>query len=446
MTDEQFKAENQPASSESLLWKPSRRDFILAAGATTLGLLWPAGYASAQADTPEITKAKIGFVGQTDAAPIIIAKEKGYFAKYGMKDVEVAKQPSWGVIRDNLELGSTGGGLDVAMVLRPMPFLMALGTITKGNKKLPMYVPLQLNIDGQGITLANAFKDDKARLKSTVIEAKVDKAKADGKKYKFASTFKGGTSDLMMRYWLAAGGIDPDKDIETVVVPGPQLVANMKVGSLDGFCVGDPWHNRAISEKIGYTACVSGELWKDHPEKALAMRADWTDKNPKAARAIVAAIQEAQQWCDNMDNRDELIGILSKRGYANVPADNMSRLKGVVDYGDGRVVKDSPYLMRYWKANASYPFESHDLWFMTENARWGFIKPDFKAIRKVVADVNRADLWQSAAKLAGVPAASIPTKTSRGIETFFDGTKFDPAKPEAYLKSLKIKSVKAEIV
>ncbi len=419
----------------------SRRGFIFStAAALTAGSLLQPGYVGA-ADTPETTAVKIGFVGQTDASPIIIAKEKGFFAKYGLKDAEIAKQPSWGVTRDNLELGSNGGGLDIAMVLRPMPFLMALGAVTKGNKKIPMVVPLQLNINGQGITVSNEFRAEDPRLDSSVIKAKVLKAKAKGEKYKFASTFKGGTSDLMMRYWLAAGGIDPDKDIESLIVPGPQLVANMKVGNLSGFCVGDPWHNRAITEKIGYTAFVSGELWKDHPEKALTMRADWVSKNPKTAQAVVAAIQDAQRWCDQPENRDDLMTILSQRAYANVPATDMIRLTGLVDYGDGRpVVKNSPYIMRFWKANASYPFENADLWFLTENIRWGFLPPNFDAIRKVVTEVNRQDIWRAAAKLASIPASDIPKKIVRD-EVFFDGLKFNMNNPVAYLKNLEIKRV-----
>jgi len=419
----------------------SRRSFLASAGvALTVGALARPGYVAA-ADTPETTAVKIGFVGQSDAAPIIIAKEKGYFTKYGLKDAEIAKQPSWGVIRDNLELGSAGGGLDVSMVLRPMPFLMALGAVTKGNKKIPMVLPIQLNTAGQGITISNEFRSENPRLKSEVIKAKILAAKAKGEKYKFGSTFKGGTSDLMMRYWLAAGGIDPDKDVENVIVPGPQLVANMKVGNLSGFCVGDPWHNRAISEKIGYTACVSGEVWKDHPEKALTMRADWAAKNPKTAQAIVAAIQDAQRWADKMENREEVMQILSQRAYANVPVADMSRLTGVIDYGDGRpVVKNSPNIMRYWQGNASYPFENADIWFLTENVRWGFLPPNFDNIRKVVTEVNRQDIWRAAAKLASVPASDIPKKIIRN-EVFFDGLKFDMNNPVAYLKSLDIKRV-----
>jgi nitrate/nitrite transport system substrate-binding protein len=418
----------------------TRRDWLVAAGAFAATSLLKPGYAWA-ADAPEVAGIKIGFVGQADAAPLIMAKEKGYFAKYGLKDVQLVKLPSYAVIRDNLELGGDGGGIDASMVLRPIGFLMSLGAITKRNRKVPMYTPLVLNIDGQGITVANEFKGEGPKLDSSVIRAKVLEAKAQNRMYKFASTFPGGTGDLMMRYWLAAGGIDPENDVQIITVPAGQLVPNMKIGNLAGFCVGDPWHARIVNKKIGYTALVTGEFWRDHPEKALTMRAPWVDKYPKATKAVLMAVMEAQQWCDVMPNRDQLAKILSGREYTNVPAaDLLPRMKGIVDYGDGRVVQNSPYLMRFWKNNASYPYKSHDLWFLTENVRWGKIPPDFDGIRQVVAQGNREDLWRAAAKELGV--TQIPKNSSRGIETFLpDKVKFDPKNPEGYLASLKIKRV-----
>lgn len=418
----------------------TRRDFLVAAGtAAATSFLMP-GYAWA-ADAPEVAGLKIGFVGQSDAAPLIMAQEKGFFAKHGLKDVKLVKLPSYAVIRDNLELGGDGGGIDASMVLRPIGFLMSLGAITKRNRKVPMYTPLSLNIDGQGISIANEFRNEGPKLDSSVIRAKVLEAKAQNRLYKFASTFPGGTGDLVMRYWLAAGGIDPENDVQMMVVPAGQLVANMKIGNLAGFSVGDPWHTRIVNKKIGYTALVSGEQWRDHPEKALTMRASWADKYPKAAKAMLMAIMEAQQWCDVMPNRDELAQVLSGREYTNVPAaDLLPRMKGIVDYGDGRVVQNSPYLMRFWKNNASYPYKSHDLWFLTENVRWGKIPPDFGEIRRVVDQGNREDLWRAAAKELGV--TQIPKSSSLGIETFLpDKVKFDPKDPEGYLASLKIKRV-----
>ena len=388
---------------------------------------------------PETKTANIGFIGQTDAAPLIIAKEFGYFAKYGVPDINLSKQPSWAVIRDKLELEASGGGLDGSMVLTPMPYQMTLGTVTKANKKIPMYLALRLNIDGQGITVADTLKDTGVKLDTSVLKAKVEEAKAAGKPLRFAHTFKGGSSELMLRYWLAAGGIDPDSDVVIQIVPGSQMVSNLKTGDIQGFCVGEPWHLRAINQKVGYTALITGEFWKDHPEKALAFRGDWADKHPKTAKAILKAVMEAQQWCDKMENREQMAQILSREEYAKVPvADIIDRLKGKIDYGDGRVVENSPHIMRYWQnGTASFPYQSHDLWFLEENIRWGNLPADTDT-QKIIKQVNREDLWREAAKDMGLPATEIPTTPSKGVEKFFDGVEFDPANPKAYLKGLKI--------
>ncbi|MFN5205398.1 MAG: CmpA/NrtA family ABC transporter substrate-binding protein [Pseudanabaena sp.] len=389
------------------------------------------------ADAPEVTKAKRGFIALTDAAPLIIAKEKGLFAKYGMKDVEVLKQASWGTTRDNIALGSDAGGIDGAHILTPMPYLLTEGKITNG-KKVPMYILARLNTNGQGISIANEFKELKIALKSDSLKESFAKIKSGGKDVKCAVTFPGGTHDLWMRYWLAANGIDPDKDVSTIVVPPPQMVANMKAGNMQAFCVGEPWNARLVAQNSGYSALVTGELWKDHPEKAFSLRADWVDKNPKAAKALLMAVLEAQIWCEKPENKEEMCKIVGADKWFKVPAPEiLGRQQGKIDYGDGRTVDNPDISMKFWKDAASYPFKSHDLWFVTEDMRWGYFDADTDA-KKLVDKVNREDLWKEAAKAIGEEAA-IPKSTSRGIETFFDGVKFDPENPSEYLKGLKIK-------
>ncbi|MBD1213308.1 MAG: CmpA/NrtA family ABC transporter substrate-binding protein [Dolichospermum sp.] len=383
----------------------------------------------------ETTTAKLGFIALTDSAPLIIAKEKGFFTKYGMTDVEISKQKSWPVTRDNLKIGSSGGGIDGAHILSPMPYLLTI------NDKVPMYLLARLNINGQAISVAEKFKDLKIGLQSKLLKESVNKAKADQKSLKFAMTFPGGTHDLWMRYWLAAGGINPDQDVILQAVPPPQMVANIKVGTVDAFCVGEPWNAQLVSQKLGYTALSTGELWNDHPEKAFAMRQDWVDKNPNATQALLMAIMEAQQWCDQAENKEEMCKICADRKYFNVAvADILERAKGNIDYGDGRKEQNFAYRMKYWEDNASYPYKSHDTWFLTEEIRWGYLPKDTK-VKEIVDQVNREDLWKQAAKALGVAAAEIPASSSRGVETFFDGVKFDSEKPEEYLKSLQIKKV-----
>lgn len=391
----------------------------------------------AVADTPEVTGIKLGFIALTDSAPLIIAKAKGYFAKYGMPDVEVAKQASWGATRDNLVLGSQGNGIDGAHMLSPMPYLMALGKITK--QPVPMMILARLNTNGQAISVSNTYKDLKVGTDAAPLKLAFAKQKSSGKDLNCAVTFPGGTHDLWMRYWLAANGIDPDQDVSTIVVPPPQMVANMKVNTMEAFCVGEPWNAQLVNQQLGYTAITTGELWKDHPEKALAVRSDWVEKNPKAAKALLMAVMEAQMWCDRAENKVEMCEILSDREWLKVPAaDILSRAQGKLDYGTGKVVENSPLLMKFWSDFASYPFQSHDTWFLTENIRWGKLPADTD-VKGVIAKVNREDLWREAAKALNVAVADIPSSKSRGVETFFDGVKFDPENPTAYLKSLKLK-------
>jgi nitrate/nitrite transport system substrate-binding protein len=414
----------------------TRRVAITAAAATLAAAkaLLPSGAFAAGAG-PEVAKAKLGFIALTDASPLIIAKERGLFAKHGMPDVEVLKQASWAATRDNLVLGSGGGGIDGAHILSPLPYLLTTGQAT-GGKPLPMHILARLNTNGQAISVGNDLKAVKVGLNSAGAKARFAQLKAAGNIGKVAMTFRGGTHDLWVRYWLAAGGVNPDADVSTIVIPPPQMVANMKAGTQDAFCVGEPWNGQLVNQKIGYTACLTSEIWMNHPEKALGLRADWVAKNPRAAQAITQAVLEAQMWCDTPANKPAMCSIVSGRQYINVPiGDILPRLQGAVDFGDGRAVKGSPHVMKFWADNASFPFKSHDLWFLTENVRWGNL-PQSTGKMALVNAVNRSDIWRAAAKAIGVAA---PASDSRGVETFFDGKVFDPANPAAYLASQPIK-------
>jgi nitrate/nitrite transport system substrate-binding protein len=427
------------------LQSSSRREFLRGAGtaATVLAAqaAFPSGVWAASADGPETKAAVFGFIALSDAAALIIAKEKGFFAKHGMPDVVVKKEASWGTTRDNLELGTAGGGIDGAHILTPMPYLMSTGKITKSNAKVPMALLARLNLDGQCISVANAYKGLGVTTDAKPLKEAFKKAAVGGKEVKCANTFPGGTHDMWIRYWLAAAGIDPDKDISLITVPPPQMVANMKVAAMEAFCVAEPWNAQLVEQKIGFTALTTGELWSKHPEKSLAMRADWVEKHPRATRAVLMAVQEAAMWCDKLDNAREMCEIIGRRDWLKVPVEDiLARSQGNIDYGDGRKVENSPHIMKFWRDAASYPFKSHELWFLTEHVRWGMLSP--QADRKALIDqVNREDLWREAAKALGVPTAEIPISTSRGKETFFDGKVFDPDNPDAYLADLAIKRV-----
>ncbi|PIG95005.1 CmpA/NrtA family ABC transporter substrate-binding protein [Gloeocapsopsis sp. IPPAS B-1203] len=445
--------------------KQSRRKFLLTAGASTVGSIFLKGclgnppgttVSTTQvqqvaatnidpAQAPETPRIKLGYIPIVEAAPLIVAKEKGFFAKYGMTEVEISKQANWGSARDNVEIGSAGGGVDGGQWQMPMPYLISEGRITKGNVRIPMYVLCQLNTQGNGIAIANKHQAQGIGLKLAGKESLFAQLKSAGTQFTAAYTFPQANQDLWIRYWLAAGGIDPDSEVKLLTVPAAQTVANMKTGTMDAFSTGDPWPYRIVTDGIGYMAALTAEMWKNHPEEYLAIRAEWVDKHPKAAKALLKGIMEAQQWCDNFDNRQELTQILSSRNYFNVPAEVLlDPFMGKIDMGD-RVIDDRSMATLYWKderGSVSYPYKSHDLWFLTESVRWGFLPPDTLTNANALIDkVNREDLWKEAAQELSIAAADIPTSTSRGVEQFFDGISFDPANPNAYLQSLKIKRV-----
>lgn len=421
-----------------------RRRLLKLSGAAALlsaaRLALPSG-AFAQGAGPEVKGTRLGYIALTDASPLIIAKEKGLYAKYGLPDMDIAKQASWGATRDNMALGFKNNGIDGGHILRPKTHLYSTGKVMQNNQPLPMYTLLNLNEDGQAISVSNEYKDLNVQKDASPLKLAFERKKAAGKELTAAMTFPGGTHDLWIRYWLAAGGIDPDTDIKVIVVPPPQMVANMKVGNMDCFCVGEPWNEQLVNQNIGYTALTTGELWSRHPEKILGMRADFVDANPKATQAILMAVMEAQQWADKRENRQELSEIVGRRQWFNVPVNDINkRLLGDINYGNGREVKGTNLQMKFWGegGSTSYPWKSLDTWFVTENIRWGKFEPTID-IKALVDKTNRSDLWREAAKTLGVVGA--PTGDSRGVETFFDGVKFDPAAPMDYLKALKIKRV-----
>ncbi|MCZ8187205.1 MAG: CmpA/NrtA family ABC transporter substrate-binding protein [Beijerinckiaceae bacterium] len=423
----------------------TRRDILklgAAAGATAAAarLAFPGG-AFAQGTGPEVKGTKLGYIALTDASPLIIAKEKGFFAKHGVPDMDIAKQASWGATRDNMALGTKANGIDGGHILRPKTHLYSTGKVMQNNQPLPMYTLLNLNEDCQAISVSNEFKDLTVGTDASALKEAFAKKRASGKEVKVAMTFPGGTHDLWIRYWLAAAGIDPDKDVSTIVVPPPQMVANMKVGNMDAFCVGEPWNEQLVNQNIGFTACTTGEVWFKHPEKILGMRADWVDANPKATQAILMAVMEAQAWCEKMENKQEMAEIVGRRQWFNVPVpDIIGRIKGDINYGRGKVANGTNLLMKFWgkSGEVSYPWKSLDTWFIAENIRWGKFEPTLD-IKALVDKTNRSDLWIEAAK--GLGLTGYPTGDSRGVEKFFDGKTFDPADPMGYLKSLSVKRI-----
>ncbi|HEY9645589.1 MAG TPA: CmpA/NrtA family ABC transporter substrate-binding protein [Chroococcidiopsis sp.] len=441
----------------------SRRKFLVTAAASTAGAVLLKGCAQpsptpsaqspapgpvASGDTPEVTKVVLGYIPIVESAPLIIAKEKGFFAKYGMTEAEVAKQANWAGARDNVTIGSSGGGIDGGQWQMPMPHLIHEGIITLNNQKVPMALLCQLNTQGNGIAIAGTHTGKGIGLKINDPDYVKNFQATNGRKFKAAYTFPTANQDFWIRYWFAASGVNPDTDIELLAVPPAETVQGMRNGTMDAFSTGDPWPYRIVTDNIGFMGALTAEMWKYHPEEYLAMRADWVEAHPKATKAILKAVMEAQQWCDDPANRAELVTICAGRQFFNTTSEILTPpYKGTYKMGDGKTdFNDINVGPLYWKdpngASISYPFKSHDLWFMTESLRWGFHKDkitDLDVAKRIIDEVNREDLWREAAKEAGFEADA-PSGTSRGVETFFDGIKFDPENPQGYLDSLAIKA------
>ncbi|MBL9198866.1 MAG: ABC transporter substrate-binding protein [Opitutaceae bacterium] len=416
---------------------PGRRRFLSqAATATGAAALWSAlgtrtwaTTAGSASDAPEAPNMNFGIIALTDCSPIVIAHEKGLFKKYGINST-VTKGANWAAIRDNLSSGS----IQATHMLIGMPLASTMGLA--GSPKKPMVAPWLLNRNGQAITLKAAWKG-KVGADPKALKPFVDQAKKLGEPLTFAMTFPPGTHAMWMRYYLAAGGIDPDKDISLITIPPPQMVANMKIGKMDGFCVGEPWNARAIADKIGFTSVTTQDMWQDHPEKVCAFTEEFAEKNPKTVKAVLKALHEASVWLDDMGNRPEQCTIVSKPTYINCDAKIIEgRLLGQLDYGDGRTVKDA-FPMHFSRRNCNYPQAKYAKWFLSQYRRWGMVTgaPDYDGIAK---RVMRADLYEQAMKEIGYAHGG----ADHAPDKFFDGAVFDPKDPEAFAKTATVKSLK----
>jgi len=416
--------------------KLTRRSFLgagaKALGATALLSGLPRGwvgnvYAS---DAPETAKLRCGIIALTDCSPFVVGAEKGFFKKNGL-DVTIAKGANWAAIRDSLSSGDN----QFTHMLVGMPIASTMGLL--GSPKKPMIIPWLVNRNGQAITLKAEWKG-KVGADPKALKPMVDKARSLGEPLTFAMTFPPGTHAMWMRYYLAAGGINPDKDIALITVPPAQMVANMKIGKMDGFCVGEPWGARAIADKIGYTSVTTQDIWKDHAEKVCAFTAEFADKNPNTVKAILKGLHESSVWLDDLNNRPEQCEIVSKPNYINCQKEIiLGRLQGHYDYGDGRKIEDEFY-MHFSKRNCNYPQPKYCKWWLTQFRRWGMVAgaPDYEGVAR---QVFRPDIYVEAMKEIGVTDRQ---QDDSGWE-MFDGVKFDPTGDlEAYAKSFHVNNTR----
>ena len=403
----------------------SRRAFVQAAGATTLyGSLGHHGVWAAGSDKPEKEEVRIGFIPLTDCASVVMASVLGFDKKYGVKIVPT-KESSWPGVRDKL----VNGELDFAHVLYGLMYGVHLGV---GGPKKDMAVLMTLNQNGQAITLSKKLAE-----KGAVDGASLAKLMAsDKREYTFAQTFPTGTHAMWLYYWLAAAGIHPMKDAKVITVPPPQMVANMRVGNMDGFCVGEPWNHRAIMDGIGITATTTQDIWKDHPEKVLGATGEFAQKNPNTCRAVMAAILEASRWIDaSLANKSKMAETIADKAYVNTSVDAINqRILGRYQNGRG-LTWDDPHHMKFYNDGlVNFPYLSDGMWFLTQHKRWGLLKdhPDYL---KVATEINQIKLYQEAAALTKTAVPKDAMRTAK----LMDGVVWDGKNPKQYADAFKVR-------
>ena len=375
-------------------------------------------------DAPEKKEVKIGFIPLTDCASVVMASVLGFDKKYGVTIIPT-KEASWAGVRDKL----VNGELDFAHVLYGLVYGVHLGTA--GPKK-DMAVLMSLNNNGQAITLSKALAD-----KGAVDGPSLAKLMAKEKReYTFAGTFPTGTHAMWMHYWLAAAGINPLSGAKLITVPPPQMVANMRVGNMDGFCVGEPWNHRAIMDGIGITANTTQDIWKDHPEKVLGTSAEFVKKNPNTTRAVMMAVLEASQWIDaSLSNKMKMAETVAGKAYVNTSVDAINqRILGRYQNGLGKTWDDPNHMKFYNDGLVNFPYLSDGMWFLTQHKRWGILKdhPDYL---KVATEINQIKLYQEAAALTKTAVPKDAMRTAK----LMDGVVWDGKNPKQYADAFKVR-------
>jgi len=407
-----------------------RRSFIKQSAAAAISVAGVPAVANVAyaggSDAPEKKEVKIGFIPLTDCASVVMAAVNKFDEKYGIRIVP-SKEASWAAVRDKL----VNGELDAAHVLYGLVYGVHLGI---GGPKKDMAVLMTLNNNGQAITLSKKLADQGAVDGATLARVMA----SDKREYTFAQTFPTGTHAMWLYYWLAANGINPMTDAKIITVPPPQMVANMRVGNMDGYCVGEPWGHRAIADGIGITAITTQDIWKDHPEKVLGTTAEFVQKNPNTARAMTAAVIDAGRWIDaSLANRLKMAETVADKSYVNTSVDVINqRILGRYQNGLGKAWDDPNHMKFYNDGAVSFPYLSDGMWFLTQHRRWGLLKNDVDYLA-VAKQVNQVDLYKEAATLAKAQVIREPMRSSKLV----DGVVWDGKQPAQYAAGFKIRSL-----
>ena len=398
-----------------------------------LALFMPVVFSSCSSDDAngkaeekkESTQAyKLGFIPLTDCASLVMAKELGYFEEEGV-NVELSKEASWANIRDKIITGELTG----AHCLYSMPFSVYSGV--GGKAESIMKVAMILNNNGQAITLSNKFCDLVGANETGKVSAAVAKLNA-AKQVQFAMTFPGGTHDLWLRTWIAATGVDPNK-VGIKTIPPPQMVANMKVDNMDGYCVGEPWNGVAVKDGIGFTHIASQEIWKNHPEKALVVNEKFSAEKKDDLKKIMKAVLRASQWLDTMENRKKAAEIISQQKYVNAPTEvTEARLMGITNvgckFGEKKYTDD--YMKFFDGGNTNFPRKSYGMWALAKYVEWGLLKTPPADYKAVADKIIMQDLYNEV--IAEMKIAS-PNDDMKPFKLAIESKTFDPNNIAAYI-------------
>ena len=406
----------------------SRRDFVSAAlGASLMSMVPPgvrSGAWAAGSDAPEKKEVRIGFIPLTDCASVVMAAVNKFDEKYGIKVIPT-KEASWASVRDKL----VNGELDAAHVLYGLIYGVHMGI---GGPKKDMANLMTINNNGQGLSLSRQLADKGA----TDLNSLVALMKKEPRDYTFAQTFPTGTHAMWLYYWLASAGVNPLRDVKSVVVPPPQMVANARVGNMDGFSVGEPWNHRGIMDGVSIHAASSQDVWKDHPEKILATTAEFAKNNPNTCRAMIMAVLEASRWIDASNaNKMRMADVVAQKSYINTNVNVINeRILGRYQNGLGKSWDDPNHMKFFNDGAVNFPYLSDGMWFMTQHKRWGLLKdhPDYLAMAK---QINRIDLYTEAATQVKVNVPKSPMRSSKLI----DGVVWDGSNPAKYADGFKVK-------
>jgi nitrate/nitrite transport system substrate-binding protein len=396
---------------------PSRRRFLAAMGTAALMALVAellplkefAAFAADPVGKPEKTDLSIGFIPITCATPIIMAEPLGFYSKYGL-NAKVKRAAGWAMIRD----WAVNKDVDAAHMLTPMPLAMTLGA---GSVPTPIYMPAVENINGQAITLHNKHKGVKTA--------------ADMKGFRFCVPFDYSMHNYLLRYYLAEGGVHPDKDVQIRVVPPPEMVANLKAGNVDGYLGPDPFNQRAVYENAGFIFKLSKEIWDRHPCCAFTVTRDFATQNPNTFLALFRSIVDATHYASNQAHRKEIAEAMAPTNYLNQPVTVLEQvLTGTYANGLGEIKKD-PSRIDF----DPYPWHSMAIWIMTQMKRWGHLKGEVN-YKSVAEQVYRAADCDRIAKELGYPTH----QGTMGKHTIM-GREFDATQPDAYVRSFSIHSM-----